>query len=493
MRTLLASPAVDLASLVRAREVSPVELCEHFIRRIEEVNPSINAVVARRFDEARREARAAEEAVTRAADPRELPPLHGVPCTVKEFYGVTGMPQTGGLVRRRGTVADEDAVVVQRLRAAGAVILGVTNVPEGGLWMETHNRVYGRTNNPWDVKRTSGGSSGGEAAIVAAGGAPFGMGSDIGGSIRTPAAFCGVAGHKPTGRLVPNTGHFPDVVGELRGMLVCGPIARSARDLMPVLRVVAGPCERTRDFVQPFELGDPAAIDLRDVVVFPMEHGAARVSPPMAAAVRRSAAALEARGARVESWEAPRMRKAFWIWSAMLSDEPDNGTYAELLSGSPDLPYARELLRLALGRSAHTLPALTVAAAESIFRKLPARPRRFVEMGRALRHELEDRLGDRGVILHPPYTRVAPRHDAPLLTPFDFVCTGLFNVLEMPATTVPTGLSEEGLPVGVQVIARRGLDHLTIAVATALEDAFGRLGPVDPRAPRGAAAAVASA
>lgn len=480
--SLFALPATDLASLVRAGEVSPVELVEAHIRRIERVNPAINAVVAERFERARDEARAAEALLARTRDRSELPPLLGVPCTMKDFFAVAGLPQTGGLVIRKGAVASDDAVVVKRLRAAGAIVLGVTNVPEGGLWLESHNRVYGRTNNPWDLARTAGGSSGGEAAIVAAGGSAFGMGSDIGGSIRIPAAFCGVAGHKPTGRLVPNVGHWPPLRGAHRGFLVCGPITRSAVDLMPLLRIVAGPCEGDDGFVQPRELGDPARVDLRELTVYPVETNGAASSETMRRAVRRAAQALAERGARIEPLESAALQRAFWIWGAMMG-EVETESYAMLVSGQARIPLAREVVRLVLGRSAHTAPVLAVVGAEAVLKRLNARAARLVQMGRALQAELEAKLGDRGVLLHPPYSRPALLHREALLRPFDAGYTGLFNVLEFPATTVPTGLDARGLPVGVQVIGRRGNDHVTIAAAIAIEQAFGRLAPVEPRRP----------
>ncbi|HRI66316.1 MAG TPA: amidase, partial [Polyangium sp.] len=208
---LAATSATGLALLVRRKKVSPVELVDAFIKRIEVENPALNAVVANRFELARDEARAATERVMQTDSPDELPAFWGVPCTIKEGIAVEGMPNSAGVFARRDIRADRDAVVVRRLRDVGAVVLGVTNMAEGGMWLETDNRVYGRTTNPWDHARIPGGSSGGEAAILGAGASPFGIGSDVGGSIRIPAAFCGIFGHKPTGKLVPNTGYWPDV------------------------------------------------------------------------------------------------------------------------------------------------------------------------------------------------------------------------------------------------------------------------------------------
>jgi len=478
MDPLVRMSALELARRIRQRELGVVEVAAAHIARIEAVNPLLNAVVGARFEQALCEARAAEAQLARTPV-GELPPLFGVPCTIKEFYGVTGMSQTGGLWRRRGEVAEQDAVVVERLRAAGAIVLGVTNVPEGGLWLETHNTVYGRTNNPWDLGRTSGGSSGGEGAIIAAGGSPFGMGSDIGGSIRLPAAFCGITGHKPTGRMIPNTGHFPPLEGALNAYLSCGPMARSVDDLIAVWKVVSGPDDSGA--VEPWSLGDPDAVDLHGVTVFPLDEGSATVTPAVRDAVHRSARLLERRGARIERLRSDLLRHALWVWGVMLA-EVEGKSYAELVSGDPALPVGRELVRLALGRSRHTGPVLAMIVAERAIRRLPDKHgERWLELGRSLSRELGERLGKNAVILHPPYARPAPRHRLPLLRPFDGGFTGVFNVLELPATQVPTGLDPGGLPLGVQVVAGKGCDHLCLAVARAIEQELGVLTPIEPR------------
>lgn len=464
---------MDLMRLIRAREVSPVDVVEAHLACIEAVNPALNAVVVARYERAREEAREAERMVMRGEGLDDRP-LLGLPFTAKEYLMAEGMPISAGVWSRREVRADRDATTVRRLRDAGAILVGLTNVPEGGLWMETYNDVYGRTVNPWSVDHTAGGSSGGEGAIVAAGGVPFGLGADVGGSIRIPAAFCGTVGHKPTGRLVPNTGFWPPAgQGDLSGYLVCGPLTRRVEDVMPILRVLAGP-DGEDVVVRPFTLGRPEQVDLREVTVYPVEsNGFVRVGADNRRAVRAAAEALRERGARVRELDAPRMKKAFPIWAAMMATG-GGPRYAEVLGdGRPSFSVARELLGLALGRSRHTLPALVIAGLEDLLARLPSTVDDAVAEGRALQAELEQVLGPRGVLLHPPYSRPAPRHRRPMLTPLDFVCTGLFNVLELPSTVVPLGFSARGLPLSVQVIGRRGHDHLTVAVAGALEEDFG--------------------
>lgn len=471
MDDLLDVSAVTLARRVRARELSPVELLDAHLARIAAVNPRLNAVIEGRFERARAEARAAEERLMHTpAD--ALPPLFGLPYTAKEYIAAAGMPWTAGIWSRRHVRAASDAETVRRLARAGAILVGITNVPEGGLWMETYNEVYGRTNNPWDPRRTAGGSSGGEGAIVAAGGVAFGLGADVGGSIRLPAAFCGCVGHKPTGRLVPNTGFYPEATGELGAYLVCGPLVRRTEDVLPILRVLAGP-DGVDPVVQTWPIDHGPDIDLREVKVLPMLGPAwVWVRRSVRDALERATAALRDAGCVIDPPARRRLQAAFPIWSAMmsLSGGPD---YTRVLGDGRRISPLRELVRLALGRSRHTFPALLVAAVEVLSGPLSGAKDRMVRAGKALQAELEAALGDRGVLLFPVYSRPAPRHGAALLTPLDFVCTGIFNVLEFPATAVPVGFTPEGLPMSVQVVARRGNDRLTVAVAAALERAFG--------------------
>ncbi|MGK3983326.1 amidase [Sorangium sp. So ce136] len=468
---LLLLSATRLAALIRARAVTSAEVVEVHIRHIERVNPTLNAMVANRFDAARAEARAADARLERG-EAASAPPFLGVPCSIKESFAVAGMPNSAGLVARAGVRAAEDAVTVARLRAAGFIPLGVTNVSELCMWMETNNRLYGRTNNPYDPARTAGGSSGGEAAVVGAGGAPIGLGSDIGGSIRMPAFFNGVFGHKPTGGLVPTSGQFP-LPGE-RGLrfMTSGPIARRAEDLMPVLRVLAGPDARDPSCAA-LPLGDPDAVDLAGLTVLSVEHdGVLRVSGDLLAAQRRAAAALAARGATVRVARIDLLARALDIWTAMLG-MAGGATFRSMLGGDRPFSLPRELARWSLRRSAHTLPALGLTLLEDLGRLFPARVARALELGAALRAELVSRIGERGVMLYPSYPSSAPRHYAPLLPPFQWTYTAVLNVMEMPATQVPLGLDGEGLPLGVQVAAIHGNDHVTIAVAQHLERSFG--------------------
>jgi fatty acid amide hydrolase 2 len=471
MNPLFRLSAAALARRLRNRSVSSHELVLAHLRRIQEVNPALNAVVQDRFVAALAEAARADERLARGD--ADLPPFFGVPCTIKEAFALEGMPNTGGLVARRGRPATRDATAVARLRAAGAIPMGVTNVSELCMWMESANCVYGRTNNPYDPSRTAGGSSGGEGAIIGAGASPFGLGSDVGGSIRMPAFFCGIFGHKPSGGLVPNTGQFPIAENEALRYLTTGPLCRRAEDLWPLLRVLAGSDgEDARRAAIP--LGDPAQVAIEGLrVVVVRRNGIVAIDPPLESALDRAAEALAARGARVVEARLDRLARSLEMWSSML-DAAGGQSFAALMGEGTAIRPIVELVRWMLRRSDHTLPAIVLALLEKVPERLPMLAGKMVAETRELQHDVMALLDPGGVMLYPPFPKLAPRHHLPLLSPLDFAYTAVFNVLENPVTQVPLGLdSATGLPLGVQVVARHGEDHAAIAVANALESLFG--------------------
>jgi fatty acid amide hydrolase 2 len=471
MDPFLTLSGTALARLIRERGALSVEIVEAHARRVREVNPRVNAMVANRFDLARAEARAADLRVARE-DPASLPPLLGVPCTVKECFALTGMPNTGGLPSRVGHPATRDATAVARLRAAGAIPLGVTNISELCLWMEASNPNYGRTNCAYDPGRTSGGSSGGEGALIGSAASPFGVGSDIGGSIRMPAFFNGVFGHKPSGGLVPNTGQFPCTEHGLVRVLTTGPICRKAEDLYPLLRLLAGPDGIDKGCTE-MPLSDPATVSLEGLdAVSVDDDGLLSVSEDLRAAQRRAASCLAARGARIRVERVPALARAILMWTATVATGGES-TYLSLLGDGRPFNLGFEFLMWAAGRGRHTLPALGLGLIEAISSRFPPRFGPLLEETAALRADLARRLGPGGVLLYPSYPEPAPRHNKPLLRPINWIYTGIFNVLEMPVTQVPLGLNDRGLPLGCQVASIPGNDHRTIAVAMALEQAMG--------------------
>ncbi len=476
--------ASALAQKIRSREATSEAIVDAHIAVLRRENPRLNAVVELRLEAAREEARRADERVRREPAER-LPPLLGVPCTVKEIFAFRGMLQTAGMRSRSAHRSETDAVVVERLRDAGAIVLGTTNVSELCMWMESENRLYGRTNNPYDVTRGVGGSSGGEGAAVAAGISPFGLGSDIGGSIRIPAFMNGVFGHKPTGGLVPSEGQYPSPGPEAMRMLTTGPITRRAEDLFPLLRILAGPSSRSPEAF-PIELGDPRAVSLEGLRVLDVRtNGLSRVDPALLDAQAALAEHLARRGARVVRAELPALRRSVLFWAARLANTT-GPSYRELLGDGRAISLRRELPRALLGRSDFTPPSLVLALLERVPEHLPDRTRALEAELLGLRRELEERLGE-GVMLFPSYTVPAPKHRHPWLRPIDWAYTAIFNALELPSTQVPLGLDRRGLPLGCQVVGPRRKDHRTIAVALEAERAFGGwTPPTRRRAARGA-------
>jgi amidase len=287
---LLYASAATLARAIRDKQVSAREVVEAHLYRIEAVNPTLHAVVQLAAERALDEARAADRALAQG-DP--IGPLHGVPMTIKDSLDTVGVITTGGTKGRASYVPQEDATVVARLRAAGAILLGKTNTPELTLAGETNNLLYGQTNNPYDLARTPGGSSGGAGAIIAAGGSPLDVGSDTGGSIRMPAHFCGITGIKPTSGRVPRTGHVvPFGLGAVDALTQNGPMARFVEDLALTLPIIAG-VDWYDPAIVPMPLGDPRAVELRQLrVAMHTDNGIKTPTPEIIAAVQTAAAAL---------------------------------------------------------------------------------------------------------------------------------------------------------------------------------------------------------
>lgn len=458
----LTTSATALARALREGRLRSVDLIEAHIERIERVNPKLNAVVATRFDQARAEAQAADSALAQG----EPGALLGVPITVKEFIAVQGMPHSAGLQSRHAIRAERDAPAVARLRGAGAIVLGVTNGPEGGLWSETTNPVYGRTNNPWDLSRTPGGSSGGEAAIIAAGGSPLGLGSDIGGSVRIPAAFCGIPAHKPTGGILSTQGHHPP---HPSSYLCIGPMARRVEDLITAMHLL----------LPDDGLADPYLLPPESLTVLLPDQALRRPSGAVTRAVERAASTLRNLGAEVRACSMPDLDRAFWIWAAALT-ESDGPSYADVLFDGQARSIWPELARAVVGASDHSAPPLLVAATETLTGALRIMDRqRLLKRQLELRAELAERLDSTTVLLLPTMPRPAPRHGGMFLNFADSGWCGLFNVLDLPATTVPFGRAGR-LPIGIQLVAASELDHVTLAAAYALEQAAGGWEQAEP-------------
>ncbi len=471
--------AFEIVTKIRSQEVSVCDVVDHAIKNIQIWNPKLNAVVENCFEKAIAQAKLADQQISEGQIDWIKTPLFGVPFTIKEMICVEGMRHTSGAQHMKNYVAKKDATVVSRMRNSGAIILGTTNVPEVGMWFECDNTVYGETRNPYDLTRTPGGSSGGEAAIIGSGASIFGLGSDIGGSLRIPAAFCGVFTHKPSEGIVPNTGHNPlyeESMQEFQGsrypFMVIGPISRKAKDLFPLLKIISGP-DGIDPMAVPFQFQEKVN-DWSKIKVFfmpaPVIHGAGEAEKELQDAVAHSARYLQELGAKTEALDAKIFVRAFDIWTGRSwAMERDFNLH---LTGGPSLNFAKEFLNISLGRGKFTLPALLTAFYDKSFRSEKLRLEFLMEL-QLVKSRLAEILGTNGVLILPPHPRVAPKLKSTLSRPFDFAYTAIFNALGNPATIAPCGIGSEGLPLSVQIVASPMQDHLTISAAEVLEQAFG--------------------
>lgn len=352
--------------------------------------------------------------------------------------------------------------------------MGVTNTSELCMWMESANKLYGRTRNPFDPTRIVGGSSGGEGAIIGAGASPFGIGSDIGGSIRMPAFFNGVFGHKPSPALVPNAGQYPVAVGPAERYLTTGPLAKRAEDLWPLLQAMQGRTEAEHS---------PADVDLSELTVYWLDSNEAPLAEAVTAEMRHAVHhAVEhlqqAHGCRAEHAKdrLHRLKHSLDIWSSMMHVGNEASSFQEMLAdGDEGFAAWKELLVwLFRGTSDFTLPALGLCLIEKLPDLTPDRTEAFVEKGRQLKAQVEALLSEKSILVFPSYPSAAPKHSQPVFRPVNWQYTGIWNMVEVPVTQVPVGLSRQyRLPLGVQVVGAQGCDHVTIAVALALERGHG--------------------
>ncbi len=466
MSELLKASATEMARAVRHRDVSPVELVQAHIDRAEAVNPGLNAIVLPRYEQALEEARAAERALFDGGEPG---PLHGVPFTAKECIEVAGMPCCDASRIFDGNVSTQDAVVIENLRDAGAILIGKTNIPEFAFHYDSNNLVYGATLNPHDRSRSVGGSSGGEGAALATGMSAFGVGSDYGGSIRVPCHFCGVVGIKPGPGVVPYAGHFPPQhpVSIQRWSMI-GPMARYVQDLELLLPVFARPHLARDSGVLPrkFERESAGAVP---VAVFE-DDALVPVDDTCREAVRMAASALREDGHEVVEERAPlqaEVRDAF-VAVALAETQamlvPFIGNRAGELS-----PQIAKLLEQA--------PEADITLAHYLGRMV-----QITELQHAVYEWLERHPIAISPIASVPAFPVGTETltiDGQDYGEIDlFSLSTYVNAMALPAAAVPITSSEDGLPVAVQVIGRRGREMEVLAIAKKLERAFG--GWIDP-------------
>jgi amidase len=452
---LIFDSASEQAKAIREKQISSEELVRACLERIGEVNPKLNAAVQLPAERALGQAREADRALAH----REVRgPLHGVPFTLKDAIETEGVISTGGTLGRASYVPREDATVVKRLRAAGGVLLGKTNCPEFGWAWESDNLIYGRTNNPYDLTLSPGGSSGGESAIIAAGGSPFGLGSDAGGSVRFPAHCAGITAIKPTSGRVPRTGHFPGPGGLLDALWQIGPLARFVEDLSIVLPMIAGIDWRDPAIV-PMPLGDAAKVDLKGLrVAFHTNNGIETPDRETIETVKNAAKALEASVAAVEEARPRDIEQTYEIYLGLFT--ADGGAGLE------------ELLETAGTKKVHPLTQRVLDLQRSQAEPVAAFG---ILMGQwdAFRCSLLSFMENFDVILCPVCSFPGMVHGSTYdrLSAFSYTMT--YNLTGWPAAVVRAGTSPEGLPIGVQIVARPWCEDVALAVAAKIQEALG--------------------
>jgi Asp-tRNA(Asn)/Glu-tRNA(Gln) amidotransferase A subunit family amidase len=455
--------AAEMARLVREHKISPVELAAAHLEKIGRLNSRLNAFVEVHPERVVQAAREAEVAVKSGSS---LGPLHGVPISIKSCIEIAGMKCETGSRLRAGALAMRDAPLVERLRKAGAIVLGATNTPEFLMAWETDNLLYGRTNNPWDLERTAGGSSGGESAAIAAGMSAGGVGSDGGGSIRVPAHFCGICGLKPTPGRIPSTGHVPASGGPFALLGVVGPMARTVADVKALFEVMQGPDDGDT-CAAPVPVrwtGEKDAKNLR--VGYFEDDGRTPVTPETQLAVRTAAEALRRAGFMVEPFRPEGLEEAREIWKkffvkvgGMLLGPMFKGEEQEI---SP-------MLKQFLDWSAAEPKLTENSLLDAWFRR------------DGIRSKFLSQMREFPILLCPAAAIPAFRHgerswqiegkEVHYLDAWSY--TEWFNLLGNPAGVVPVSQSREGLPIGVQVVGRPWEEEQVLAVAAALEKEAG--------------------
>jgi amidase len=474
--------AVELSAALSARKVSAVELAEDAIGRIERHDAKINAICVRDFDRALAAARAADAELARGV----TKPLLGIPLTVKESYNIAGLPTTWGIPAQKDFTPTEDALSVSRVKDAGGVILGKTNVPLGlGDW-QSYNEIYGTTNNPFDLGRTPGGSSGGSSAALAAGYGPLSLGSDVGGSLRVPAFHCGVYAHKPTFALVPGRGHTPPPFQPLpldRDLAVTGPMARGAADLSLLLDVMAGPdpLEAGKGFK--LALPGPRHAALKDFRVLVVDTDPVMPTDEVVrGTIHRLAANLEKAGVKVDRTSPllPNFAETSRLYMRMLM--------SFLAASFPPEVYA------SAQAGAAALPASDVSLAAERLRGIAISHRNWLmdDAARArLRAQWRELFKTYDAVICPIMPTPAYPHDQSdeqekrriKIDGKDHVYTdqlswpGIATLPGLPSTALPTGFSPDGLPVGVQIVGPWLEDRTPLKLAELIEREFGGFKP----------------
>jgi len=456
---LIQLSAADLARLIRSREVDPVDVVDAHIAQIDRVNSRIKALVTVTFDRAREEARRIRDRIERTSN---LPPLLGVPVTVKDALPVDGLRFTAGSAFYRNNVATKDAEAVRRIKEAGAIVLGKTSCSDMSASAETTNLIVGLTRNPWKPDHSAGGSSGGEAALIASCGSPLGLGADFGGSIRIPAAFCGVVGLKPTGGRIATDGHIPQTPDTVSEWNTVGPLARRVQDVALALSVLSK--TPTMDYL---------SIDLRArPLLEPRFLSSLPVNREVAVAVETAGAALRSAGMVGQRVSLP-FTKVAMESTGVLSREYLRPLRTALGGGEP-VRLLDEFWAHYRRRPRISLPCLMALAMFSLFGPMvQALGYGRLEEIKKLRSIILQSMKPGSLMLWPVFPTTAPKHGFAWKLNKSPSYTLIFNSLGFPAIAMPVGLSNDKLPLSVQIVGCPNEDETVLAAAAALEKAFG--------------------
>ena len=456
MDELIFSSATSLAKSIREKKVSSAEVVGAYLERIEEVNPKLNCFVQHN-EKAHSQALESDAALARG---EVKGPLHGVPMTTKDSIETAGVITTAGTLGWATHMPQDDATSIGRLRAAGAIMLGNTNVPEFCMSGESVNLVYGQSNNPYDVSRVPGGSSGGEAATISAGGSAAGLGSDGAGSIRWPAHCCGIAGIKPTAGRVPRTGHWPALsgIGLLDPTFHVGPLSRYVEDLGPILSVISGVDWRDVRTV-PMQLGDPSDVDLKALrVAFFTDNGLRPVSPETVKVITSAATALSDAGVAVEEAVPEGIEQNYELFLQLYGADT-GASIRSLVEFAGTKETHSEFPKLMALMPDEPISAFEYSALMVRWDQFRSKMLRFMES-----HD---------VIVCPVYPGPAVPHGTFFDCFDDFSYTIVFNLTGWPSAVVRGGTSNDGLPLGVQIAAAPWREDVALAVAQHLEAALG--------------------
>ncbi|XP_048478585.1 fatty-acid amide hydrolase 2-A isoform X2 [Plutella xylostella] len=466
---ILAESATSLAAKIKKGQLKSEDLVQAVIERIKAVNPVINAIADERYTAALEEARDVDRRVAAGLSAEDLAkPFLGVPFTTKESQTVAGLRNTLGLWSRREVRATQDSEAVRRLRAAGAFPVAATNLPELLLWQETRNNVYGQTNNPHHAGRTAGGSSGAEAALTASYATPISLCSDLGGSTRMPAFYCGMFGHHPTA----NTTNLKGILrreGEEESMFALGFISKHVEDLAPLQKVIAGPKAPL--------LKLDRHVDVKDIKFFYLESSddchVSSIRPELRSAMTRVVSKLSSSvptSNAPEPYSHPGFSHMYQLWNYWMTKEPE--TFAQMFTDwQGEAKWCTELAKKLFCMSNHCLSAVVRLAETQVMPT--ADPQWAEQISKELKEDLFTKLGTNGVLLFPSAPHAAPYHYSAFLRPYNFAYWAMVNALKCPATQVPLGVNSEGLPIGIQVLAAPYNDALCLSVAKYLEEQFG--------------------